>query len=264
MKPWRWPDTVAESVYAACVGKHPSTSRAGAQGVSGRRLIVTIDGPAGSGKSTLAKRLADRLKLDFLDTGAMYRGLAVKALERGIDIREEPYYVVELARNCPLHFDWEADPPRLHVRGVDVTDRLRDPETTAAASAVAAIGGVRHVLVENQRRIGQAHPRLVTEGRDQGSIVFPFADVKFYLDASPVVRAERRAKQLREMGKPVRLEALRQSMVERDRQDASRVDGPLTCPPDAIRIDTSQMSLDAVLDLLEQNARVKLGLRLED
>ncbi|MEO0475707.1 MAG: (d)CMP kinase, partial [Planctomycetota bacterium] len=157
------------------------------------QLIVTIDGPAGSGKSTLARQLAARLGLDFLDTGAMYRGVAAKAIERGIDIPNEPYYVTELARNCPLRFDWATDPPRLYARGADVTDRLRDRDVTDAVSDVAAIGGVRQVLVHEQRCIGEEHPRLVTEGRDQGSIVFPEAEVKFYLDASPAVRATRRA-----------------------------------------------------------------------
>lgn len=226
------------------------------------RLIVTIDGPAGSGKSTLARQLAARLGLDFLDTGAMYRGIAAKAIERGIDIREEPYYVVELARNCPLRFDWATDPPRLYAREADVTERLRDPDVTSAVSDIAALGGVRNVLVEEQRCIGKEHPRLVTEGRDQGSIVFPEANVKFYLDASPTVRAERRASQLRDMGKPVQLESIRQNIIERDRKDSTRSDGPLICPDNAITIDTSDMKLDQVLDLLEQNVRESIGERI--
>ncbi|MGB1125370.1 MAG: (d)CMP kinase [Phycisphaeraceae bacterium] len=223
------------------------------------RLIVTIDGPAGSGKSTLARQLAARLGLDFLDTGAMYRAVAAKAIERGINIVEEPYYVVELARNCPLRFDWATDPPRLYARESDVTDRLRDRDVTGAVSDIAALGGVRNVLVDEQRCIGQEHPRLVTEGRDQGSIVFPQADVKFYLDASPTVRANRRAAQLREMGKPVQLEAIRQNIIERDRKDSSRSDGPLICPDDAIRIDTSDMTLGEVLELLEKTVREQLA-----
>jgi len=223
-------------------------------------LIVTIDGPAGSGKSTLARQLAGRLGLAFLDTGAMYRAIAAKSIERGIDIREEPFYVVELARNCPLRFDWQTDPPRLYARGADVTDRLRDSDVTAAVSDVAAISAVRHVLVDNQREIGREHPRLVTEGRDQGSIVFPQAGVKFYLDASPAVRAHRRAEQLRELGKPVHLEDIRQNIIERDRKDSTRPDGPLICPDDAIRIDTSEMSLDEVLDLLEQQVIANVGM----
>ena len=225
-------------------------------------LIVTIDGPAGSGKSTLARQLAGLLGVDFLDTGAMYRGIAAKAIERGVNVVEEPYYVVELARNCPLHFDWATDPPRLYVRNADMTDRLRDRDVTDAVSDVAKLSGVRQVLVENQRRIGAEHPRLVTEGRDQGSIVFPNAQVKFYLDASPIVRANRRAEQLREMGKPVNLEDIRKNIIERDYKDSTRVDGPLICPKDGIRIDTSDMPLEKVLALLEQNVRVKARTRV--
>lgn len=227
------------------------------------QLIVTIDGPAGSGKSTLARQLAQLLGVDFLDTGAMYRGLAAKAIERGIDIAEEPYYVVELARNCPLHFDWSTDPPRLHVRDTDMTDRLRDLDVTDAVSDVAKLGGVRQVLVENQRRIGREHPRLVTEGRDQGSVVFPDAQVKFYLDASPAVRAQRRADQLKQMGKPANIEQIRRNIMDRDRKDSARSDGPLICPDNATRIDTSEMTLDEVLDRLHQHVKDSVGVRVE-
>ncbi|MEM9415068.1 MAG: (d)CMP kinase [Planctomycetota bacterium] len=221
------------------------------------QLIVTIDGPAGSGKSTLAQQLARLLGVDFLDTGAMYRGLAAKAIERGIDIVEEPYYVVELARNCPLHFDWATDPPRLHVRDTDMTDRLRDMDVSNAVSDVAKLAGVRQVLVENQRRIGREHPRLVTEGRDQGSVVFPGAQVKFYLDANPAVRAQRRADQLKQMGKPANVEQIRRNILERDHKDAARADGPLLCPDDATRIDTSEMTLAEVQDELHRHVKEK-------
>jgi len=220
-----------------------------------QRLIVTLDGPAGSGKSTVARRLAARLNVDFLDTGAMYRGLTAMALARGIDIDTEAYAVVELARHRPLNFDWSADPPRLWVGDTDVTDRLRDHDVTQHVSDVAAMTAVRHVLVEAQRRIGQEHPRLVTEGRDQGSVVFPDADVKFYLDAAPAVRAQRRADQLRDAGHHVDLEAIRHSILARDHKDSTRTDGPLICPPDAQRIDTSDMTLDQVLDLLTQRVQ---------
>ena len=219
-----------------------------------QRFIVTLDGPAGSGKSTVARRLAARLGLDFLDTGAMYRGLTAKALDRGIDPAndDEAYAVVELARHAAIDFDWAYDPPRLIISGVDVTERLRDRDVTERVSDVAAMTPVRQVLVEAQRRIGRDHPGLVTEGRDQGSVVFPDAEAKFYLDASPTVRAHRRAEQLREMGKPVDLNAIRNNIVLRDRKDSSRKMGPLICPDDATRIDTSGMSLDDVVDLLER------------
>ena len=220
-----------------------------------RRFIVTLDGPAGSGKSTVARQLARRLGLDFLDTGAMYRGITAKAIDRGIDPQQEAYAVVELARHAEIAFDWDTDPPTLRINGIDVTPRLRDRDVVASVSDVAAMPAVRDVLVKAQRLIGQDHPGLVTEGRDQGSVVFPRAEAKFYLDASPQVRAERRAAQLREMGKPVDLTALRESIILRDRKDATRQSGPLICPEDALTIDTSDMQLPDVVALLEQKVR---------
>ncbi len=215
-----------------------------------QRLIITLDGPAGAGKSTVAWRLAKRLGLEFLDTGAMYRGLSAKCVERGIDPVAEDYAVVELARNSDFHFDWSQDPPRLHVGDTDVTDRLRDNDVTGQVSEVAAIPGVRQVMVREQRRMGKDHPRLVTEGRDQGSVVFPEAEVKFYLDASPTIRAQRRAEQLKAAGKKVDLKQIRDGILERDRKDSNRKDAPLICPEDATRIDTSEMTLDEVVEML--------------
>lgn len=225
-----------------------------------RRLIVTLDGPAGSGKSSVSRHLAKRLGLEFLDTGAMYRGVTAKALERGIDPVAEGHAVVELARHFPLSFDWAEDPPRLYVGESDVTDRLRDSDVTRAVSDVAALPGVRQVMVEAQQRIGQEHPRLVTEGRDQGSVVFPHADVKFYLDASPTVRAQRRAEQIRAAGRHADFEQIRRDIIARDTKDSTRADAPLICPEDARRIDTSDMDLAEVLDLLEQLVREKARL----
>jgi CMP/dCMP kinase len=222
-------------------------------------LIITLDGPAGSGKSTVARRLARRLGLEFLDTGAMYRGLTAACLDHGIDPAAEPEAVLELARRMPMRFDWQTDPPRLHVGTHDMTHRLRDADVTFSVSDVAAMKPVRDVLVESQRRIGREHQRLVTEGRDQGSVVFPGARVKFYLDASPRVRARRRAQQLVEAGKPADEEEILRQILKRDHRDSNRPDGPLICPDDAERIDTSDMSLDEAIDLLESHVRERAG-----
>ncbi|QDU33588.1 Cytidylate kinase [Poriferisphaera corsica] len=224
------------------------------------QLIVTLDGPAGSGKSSVARFLAKRLGLEFLDTGAMYRGLTAKALHRGINPATESHAVIELARNTPMRFDWNEDPPRLYVGKLDVTDRIRDRDVTGSTSEVACLAAVRQVLVETQRRIGKEHPKLVTEGRDQGSVVFPQANVKFFLDATPTIRAKRRVLQLQEAGKRADLEQIRRDIIERDRRDSTRKEGPLICPDDAIRVDTSGMNREQVISHLENLVREKMNI----
>lgn len=216
---------------------------------SRQRIIITIDGPAGTGKSSVARDLAQRLSLDFLDTGAMYRAATALALDLSVNIVDEEA-VAETVRSADLRFDWTTDPPTLYAFGRPIMHRLRQPDVSGQVSPVSSLAAVRKVLVERQRRIGEVHQRLVSEGRDQGSVVFYDADVKFYLDASPRVRATRRAEQLARMGQSVDLDAIERDITDRDRRDSTRVVGPLTCPDDAVRVDTSDLDQPSVVETL--------------
>lgn len=222
-----------------------------------RPVVITIDGPAGTGKSTVAHKLAGRLGLDFLDTGAMYRSAALIALRGGIDPDDGPMLAKAL-RGARLHFDWAADPPRMMVGDDDVSGEIRSLRVSEVVSTVAAQPEVREVLVEQQRRIAAEHPRLVSEGRDQGSVVFPDASLRFYLDADEKVRAERRAQQLDSSGEPVDREQVIEDIRRRDERDATRRAGPLIRPEGAIDIDTGLRSADAVVALMESIARERL------
>ncbi len=220
--------------------------------------IITIDGPAGTGKSSVARQLAKRLGLDFLDTGAMYRAAAAIVLDHGINPSEDSR-VVEAVLAAGIRFDWTTDPPAILAGGRAMGERIRSADVTGIVSRIAANSELRRYMVAWQRRIAHEHPRLVTEGRDQGSVVFPSAPLKFYLDAAPRVRAARRTAQLRDAGQPVSENDLLDEILTRDRSDSSRVDGPLTCPDDAIRIDTSTLTFDQVVDVLERHVRQRIA-----
>lgn len=212
-------------------------------------VVIAIDGPAGAGKSSVARELARRLALDFLDTGAMYRAAAAITLEAGLDRRDENAVVARLIE-ADLHFDWTTDPPAMLAWMKPLDGRIRDADVTALVSDIAAMPRVREHMVRKQRIIAQQHPRLVTEGRDQGSIVFPGAFCKFYLDASPAERARRRADQLRAAGRPADEAQLERQIAERDRIDSTRAVGPLVRPHDAVYMDTSDMGFEDVVSAL--------------
>ncbi|MEM1423071.1 MAG: (d)CMP kinase [Planctomycetota bacterium] len=220
------------------------------------RLIVTIDGPAGTGKSSVARDLAGALSLEFLDTGAMYRAATALSLDAGVPVDDERL-VARLVRRADLRFDWNDDPPTLYAEGRDMTERVRDADVNANVSIVASLPEVRTVLVEAQRRIGEAHPFLVSEGRDQGSVVFHDAKIKFFLDATVEVRAKRRAAQLREMGRESEADEslIAHQIAERDRIDSTRAVGPLCCPSDAQVVDTSTLSQGEVVGRLLELVR---------
>ncbi len=222
------------------------------------RMIVTIDGPAGTGKSTVGRELAARLGLALLDTGAMYRAAAAIVLDQGIDPADEER-VVEAVAKEDLHFDFSKDPPSMLCSGTPVDDRIREQDVTRLVSRVSAIAALRTHMVRKQRIVAHQHPRLVAEGRDQGSVVFPDADVKFYLEATPGERARRRAEQMRCAGQDVDERALRVEIEQRDNYDSTRAVGPLRCPEGATRLDTSELSFDEVVDELERIVRQRIA-----
>lgn len=215
------------------------------------RLIITIDGPAGTGKSTTARMLARRLGLAFLDTGAMYRGAAALVIDYRVD-RADEHAVCDLVARSDLKFDWATDPPTLLAFGKPYDKRLRDKDVTDLVSPLAGIAPLREEMVRRQQQFGREHPRLVTEGRDQGTVVFPHADVKIYLHASSVVRAQRRAEDLRKRGVQADVGQLRREIEDRDQSDRKRKVGPLCSPVDAVDVDTSDLTFDQVVLRLQQ------------
>jgi CMP/dCMP kinase len=210
-------------------------------------LIVTIDGPAGTGKSTVAQRVAERLGLMVLDTGAMYRAAALLAIRLEIDPSDGPA-IAKVIETHVMEVDFTADPPSLQLDGEDPGEELRSREVEAIVSIVAAQPEVRRRLVAVQRAIAASHPHLVTEGRDQGSVVFPDAQARFYLTASSAIRAKRRVDQLRRKGQSPDPVEIREGIEARDRLDAGRSDAPLTRPVGAVEIDTDELGFDEVVD----------------
>lgn len=209
-------------------------------------MIVTIDGPAGAGKSTVAKRLAARLGFQFLDTGAMYRAVAWAAQETNLDWGDESA-IAELAQRIRI----ELRDDRIYVDEHDVTEKIRTPQVTAVTVHAASNPGVRSHLVGIQREIA-ARANFVTEGRDQGSVVFPNATCKIFLTASPEQRAQRRLEDLHARGQQATLEEVLADQNLRDEQDSSRAVSPLIEPEDAVVVNTDGMSIEQVVDHLEE------------
>jgi len=204
-------------------------------------FVVTIDGPAAAGKSTTARAIAQRLGWRYLDTGAFYRALGLKALRRGGALGDAE--AGAFARETTIEFSGDPDRPHLVLDGEDVTDAIRTPAASDAASRVAALPSVRRQLVEWQRALRAREP-LVGEGRDLGTVVFPDAEVKLYLDADLETRAERRRRELRLQGLEAGLDAVREEIRVRDERDRSRADSPLRAAPDATVLDTTGMTLE--------------------
>ena len=223
-----------------------------------QRLVVTIDGAAGTGKTSVARELARRLGTDCLDTGAMYRAVAVIAVDQKID-PSDGEMLARLVTEQGIRFDWSQSPPPILLSGRDISLRIRDLDVSAVVSVVAEQSEIRKVLVEQQRQISQEHPTLVTEGRDQGSVVFPNAAAQFYLEANMAERTKRRLLQLEESGTKTNASTVEQDITSRDKIDSSREDSPLTCPDGAVVIDTSNKSMLEVVDIMEQVVREHLA-----
>jgi cytidylate kinase len=211
-------------------------------------MIITIDGPAGSGKSTAARKLAARLEIAYLDTGAMYRAIAYQALQDGVDFKDTDT-LTALARRTDLQLDCGPTHTRVKVNGHDVSEAIRSMEVSRYTSPVASAQAIRDLMVEKQRAIGRALGSLVSEGRDQGSVVFPNADVKFVMDAALEKRAQRRHQELQADGEDVEYHEVLENLRARDANDA-RQWAPLDQPGAAIRIDTSHMAIAEVVDRL--------------
>ncbi len=209
-------------------------------------LIITIDGPAGSGKSTIAKRLALTMGFTLLDTGAIYRAVALLAHRQGVEWKDE-VKLASLAATIKLEFRSERGQNRVWVEGDDVTEAIRTPEISAGASAVSALSGVRRELLQLQRQFGSS-ASLVAEGRDMGTVVFPDALVKIFMDARPEVRAERRQQELIAAGHRVSKEQVQKEQGARDQADSTRPVAPLRPAEDAIIMDTSDLGIGEVVD----------------
>jgi cytidylate kinase len=209
-------------------------------------MIVTIDGPSGVGKSTVTRELAARLGFEYLDTGAMYRAVALAMIRRGVPLDDHAAVGAALVG---LHI--EIPPGRVLVNGEDVTPLIRTPEVSQGASKVAVIAAVRRFLAAEQRAAATGR-NIVCEGRDQGSFVFTEAPCKFFLTADPWVRAERRATELAEKGQIVSVETVLADQEERDARDALREVAPMKPAPDAVIVDTTHLTTEQVIDQIEK------------
>ncbi|MBW2055993.1 MAG: (d)CMP kinase [Deltaproteobacteria bacterium] len=218
-------------------------------------MVVAIDGPSGAGKSTVARLLAGRLGFLYVDTGAMYRAVALKAKRAGLDLRDE-HGMGELCRFLEIDFLRDEEGIRVICSGEDVTDLIRSPSISLLASEISRISAVRQSLAELQRGFGR-RGGVVLEGRDIGTVVFPEADVKFFLDADPSVRARRRYEELKARGEDVELEETIREMERRDYNDRTRALAPLRAAPDAVLIDSTHLSVDEVVEMMADIFREK-------
>ena len=208
--------------------------------------VIAIDGPAGSGKSTIAKEVAKRLKILYIDTGAMYRALTLKAIDNGIDFKDKKA-LIALSKNVSIKLE-AGNSLKVYLDKKDVSEKIRTMEVTGKVKLVAPIKEIRENMVKFQRQMGASSKGAVLEGRDIGTVVFPDAEYKFYLDATFDVRVKRRFKELKDKGYPVSLKEVEEDVRTRDLSDMTREIGPLKKAEDAIVIDTTNMTIEEVIE----------------
>jgi CMP/dCMP kinase len=218
-----------------------------------KRVVVAIDGPAGAGKSTIARRLADRLKFTYIDTGAMYRAVALWGWRQGVNLADM-HRMEQLASAAEIALA----PGRIELNGEDVTEEIRRPEVSNGASKIAVIPGVRRAMVAKQRAVAE-RTSVVMEGRDIGTIVFPDAAVKVYLDAEISERVRRRLEEMRARGQEADPETLSAQMRERDMRDSTRADSPLSQAPDAAYLDSTKLSIEEVEEAILKIVRARVA-----
>jgi cytidylate kinase len=217
-------------------------------------MIIAIDGPAGAGKSTVAREVARRFGFAYIDSGAMYRAVALAAQEAKYSLPTDEEKIIRLARKLPLSFADNGE--RLFIGARDVSVLIRAPGMGEATSQIAAIGALRPSIVEQQRRLGRAgestNGGAVLEGRDIQTVVFPGADVKIFLTATPQTRAARRVKDWKDQGAPLDVEQLEREIAERDERDATRADSPLKAASDAMILPTDDLTIEQVIERIAQ------------
>lgn len=224
--------------------------------------VITIDGPSGSGKGTISRLVADALNFHLLDSGALYRLTALAAMQKSADVSDEAS-VAQVAANLDVTFEVQGNATQVLLEGKNVSREIRAEAVGMNASVVAAYPRVRQALLARQRQFQQA-PGLVADGRDMGTVVFPQAPVKIFLTASAEERAQRRVKQLQEAGQSADYDSILRDIEARDRRDSSRAHAPLVPAADALMLDSTQLSIDQVLQSVLDYARERLSLGSTD
>ncbi len=219
-------------------------------------MIIAIDGPVGSGKSTIAKLVAEKLGFTYIDTGAMYRAVALKIIKTKVPLKVSE--IVKMMENTKIDLVQSEEGLKVYLDGEDVTEEIRTEDVAKLASQIARYGQIRKRLVQLQRELGERAKNVVIEGRDTGTVIFPEAELKIFLTASPEERARRRYQQLKEKGFNIPYEHLLEKVKERDKMDTERKESPLKPAEDSIIIDTTDKTIDEVVEIIIKLAKERI------